>query len=78
MGEFIKGGKFMKINWSAAWAAGAVFFPVSAHAYLDAGSASMVFQAIIAALVGAAVTAKIYWKRLSGWARRLFSGKPQE
>lgn len=72
----MKGGKFMQINLFAVLAVVAAFFPVSAHAYLDAGSASMVLQVVIAALVGAAVTVKIYWKGLSGWARNLFLRKP--
>lgn len=68
----------MQINPLVVLAVVAALFPVSAHAYLDAGSASIAFQAIIAGLVGAVVTTKIYWKRLSGWVRRFFSGKPQK
>ncbi len=35
-----------------------------AHAYLDAGSASMVFQALIGAAVGGLVFVKIYWHKI--------------
>lgn len=53
-----------------------VFFPPNpAHAYLDAGSASMVLQVIVATLVGVAVTLKIYWGRFSVWARKFFTSK---
>lgn len=68
----------MKKNLLAVLTLIAVFFPDSAHAYLDAGTASIVFQAIIAALVGAAVTAKIYWRGLSGWMRSFSFGKSKD
>ena len=33
-------------------------------AYLDPGSGSMIFQALIGALIGVGITVKIYWDRL--------------
>jgi hypothetical protein len=44
-----------------------------AQAYLDPGAGSFIFQAIVAMLLGAAFTVKMYWRRLKGF----FSGKPQ-
>ncbi len=32
--------------------------------YLDPGSGSMIFQALIGALIGVGITVKIYWDRL--------------
>lgn len=43
-------------------------------AYLDAGSGSLIVQAIIAGGAGIAVAAKLYWRRLTG----LFKRQPQE
>ena len=49
------------------------FLPVPAHAYLDVGSASMVLQMILAALVGAGVSIILYWQRVCKFIRKLFS-----
>jgi hypothetical protein len=39
-------------------------------AYLDAGSGSLIVQAIVAGTAGIAVAAKLYWRRLTGLFRR--------
>jgi len=39
-------------------------FISDAFAYLDPGSGSMIFQALIGALVGVGIALKIYWGRL--------------
>ena len=39
-------------------------------AYLDAASGSMIVQAIVAGVAGAAVFAKLFWRRLTGPFRR--------
>jgi uncharacterized membrane protein YhhN len=39
-------------------------------AYLDAGSGSMIVQAIVAGAAGAAVFLKLYWRRLTGAFRK--------
>ncbi|MFH1844849.1 MAG: hypothetical protein ABIF77_16790 [bacterium] len=36
-------------------------------AYLDPGTGSFIFQGIIAAVVGAGVVMKIYWKRIAAF-----------
>lgn len=46
-----------------------VVFPSDAHAYLDPGTGSMVFQAVVAALAAAAYALRSYWGRI----RLLFS-----
>jgi hypothetical protein len=39
-------------------------FISDAYAYLDPGSVSIFFQAIVGALVGVAITMKIYWYKI--------------
>ena len=39
-------------------------------AYLDAASGSMIVQAIVAGVAGAAVFAKLFWRRLTAPLRR--------
>ena len=39
-------------------------------AYLDPGSGSMIAQAVVAGVAGAAVVGKVGWKRISGPFRR--------
>ncbi|SCL28775.1 hypothetical protein GA0074694_5206 [Micromonospora inyonensis] len=39
-------------------------------AYLDAGSGSLIVQAVVGGVAGAAVAAKLYWRRLTDRFRR--------
>jgi len=39
-------------------------FISDAYAYLDPGTGTMIFQAIIAALVGVGITVKVYWEKI--------------
>ncbi|MEU1756959.1 hypothetical protein ABZ436_30495 [Micromonospora matsumotoense] len=39
-------------------------------AYLDAGSGSLIVQAVVGGTAGAAVAAKLYWRRLASRFRR--------
>lgn len=41
-----------------------VLIPSPAHAYLDAGTGSMIVQAIIAAAAGTFLTVRLYWSRI--------------
>lgn len=41
--------------------------------YLDPGSGSYIFQLLIAALVGGAFVAKMYWGKITGFFRKLFN-----
>ena len=41
-----------------------VWLPGTAHAYLDAGTGSMIIQVVIATIAGVAVTARLYWARI--------------
>jgi len=39
-------------------------FVSDAYAYIDPGSISMFFQVIVVALVGVAITTKLYWEKI--------------
>jgi len=39
-------------------------FVSDAYAYIDPGSISMFFQVIVVALVGVAITIKLYWEKI--------------
>ncbi|GMQ91081.1 MAG: hypothetical protein BMS9Abin11_0387 [Gammaproteobacteria bacterium] len=53
-----------------------VFFYISpAYAYLDPGTGSIILQLLIAAIVGALFTLKLYWYRFKAFIKRLFSRK---
>jgi hypothetical protein len=39
-------------------------------AYIDPGSGSLIFQAVVAAFMAATVTVKLYWRRLRMLFRR--------
>ncbi len=41
-------------------------WPMSAHAYLDLGTGSMVLQVAFASLMAGLFTLKIYWRKLRG------------
>ena len=46
------------------------FFPMQAHAYLDPGTGSFIFQAMVAVFFAAIVTIKLWWHRLIHFFRR--------
>lgn len=48
--------------------------PETAHAYLDPGSGSYIFQMILAVLVSAVFALKVYWKKLTSFLSQLVSG----
>ena len=48
--------------------------PVTAFAYLDPGTGSMIVQGILAAVAAVGVSAGIFWKKLKG----LFGGRKGE
>mgnify|MGYP002809018893 CR=1 FL=1 len=43
-----------------------ITFQPNAHAYLDAGTGSIIFQAVIGVFLAMAMTAKMWWHRLTG------------
>jgi len=51
-----------------------VFFGHEAfESYLDAGSGSIILQAVLGVLIGAAFAVKIFWHRIKGFFGGLFS-----
>ena len=52
-------------------------FPSYAHAYLDPGTGSYIFQLLIAGLVGLGLMVKIYWKRIIAFFTRMISRDEQ-
>ena len=50
-------------------------FISDAFAYLDPGSGSMIFQALIGALIGVGIALKIYWDKLKFKLSSIFSRK---
>jgi hypothetical protein len=46
-----------------------------AHAYIDPGTGSYILQIVIAGLVGAAFTLKLFWKRIQVFFGKSHSGK---
>ena len=49
-----------------------------AHAYLDPGTGSYVFQAVVAAVLGGLVALKVFWRNLVRWARHAPPEAPDE
>ncbi len=57
--------------WALAVILALILVPTPALAYLDPGSGSFVIQGIIAVVVGAGFTVKMFWHRI----KSLFTGK---
>lgn len=53
---------------------GGVLFPSTAHAYIDPGTGSLIYQLLIAALVGGLFALKVFWQRL----KKFFSFNKKE
>lgn len=47
----------------------------TAAGYIDPGTGSYVLQIAIAFLVGLAFSVKVFWKKISAFLRKIFSGK---
>jgi len=48
-------------------------YPQSAIAYLDPGTGSLILQMLIAGIIGAMYTIKLYWYRLKTLVAQIFS-----
>jgi hypothetical protein len=64
---------------SVLMAIGAVYivFPPRAYAYLDPGTGSYMLQLLIAALLAAIVTVRMYWGRIKAFVSGLFTKKKE-
>lgn len=47
-----------------------LLFVPAAHAYLDPGSTSVIFGALVAGAMGAGMVLKTFWRRITGIFRR--------
>lgn len=47
------------------------------HAYLDAGTGSIILQAVLGGLVGALVAIKLFWNQIKAFFTRLFHRSKQ-
>jgi hypothetical protein len=55
-----------------------LLFADDAHAYLNPGSGSFIFQLILAAFLGGLLTVRLYWSKVREFFKRLFlRGKKQ-
>ena len=54
-----------------------LIIPQSAHAYLDPGTGSMVWQVLVAVGLGAAFTVKTYWQRIKLFLKKNKTNKPE-
>ena len=50
-----------------------LIFPASAFAYIDPGSGSFFLQFLLAALLGALYSIKVFWKDIRAFLKQLFS-----
>jgi hypothetical protein len=53
-------------------------FPPSAHAYLDPGTGSFIFQLLIAGLAGVAFLVKVYWNKIMRFVSRRDTSEDQD
>ena len=47
--------------------------PSTAFAYLDPGTGSIILQTLLAAVIGALFTLKLYWRRIRTWLSGLLN-----
>lgn len=52
-----------------------IFYAEPVHAYMDPGTGSYVFQALIAVFLGGIFAVKTYWQRLKNFFINIFSKK---
>ena len=57
---------------------GLLIFPRSAHAYLDPGTGSYIFQIVIAGLLGAAFAVKVFWIKIKSFLAGVFSKQKKD
>jgi len=55
-----------------------LIFPRKAHAYLDPGTGSYILQILIAVLIGALFSIKLFWNRIKYFFIKLFSGRKKD
>ena len=53
-------------------------FAFNTHAYIDPGTGSYIVQVVIAAILGAAVTLKVFWTKIGQFLKRIFGRKKNQ
>lgn len=66
------------ITRATATAALLAITTVNAHAYLDPGTGSIILQGLIAAFAAVAVTARIYWRKITDFLRDPLSRRQEQ
>ena len=61
-----------RLAWWALLALYCLLFPPPTYAYIDPGTGSYIIQVVIAGLLGALVSLRIYWARIKAY----FKGNP--
>lgn len=62
-------------RWLPALALAAVALVNVAHAYLDPGTGSYIWQLLVGGLLGGLFTVGVFWRRTLAFLKRLFSGR---
>jgi hypothetical protein len=52
-----------------------LLFPPPAHAYLDPGTGSYIFQILIASVLGGTVALRSYWGKIKEWVIKKVKSK---
>lgn len=55
-----------------------LIFPQTIFAYLDPGTGSYILQIVLAAIVGAAFTIKLYWTKVKSFVVNLFTRRSKK
>ena len=53
-------------------------FPSSAYAYIDPGTGSLIFQMLLAGLIGILFAIKVYWRKIKAFLGNRFSKRGRE
>jgi Na+/proline symporter len=62
-------------RWLPALALAVIAMVNVAHAYLDPGTGSYIWQLLIGVLFGGVFAAGVFWRRTLAFLKRLFSGR---
>lgn len=60
----LKINKRFLFSWTAIFSATMILMASPAHAYLDAGTGSMVLQLIVGGVAGLLMAVKLYWRKI--------------
>ena len=72
----IKGGEMKRVKFLTALMVPVLFYlPLrqGTHAYIDAGTGSIILQAVVGALFAVVVATKLFWQQIKNFLGSLFS-----